>query len=104
MDSFDLSRVRSFKDIAEGYKGVSQLILFTGYSSPEALRTCEVLLKCLAGYREAYKDFLHSEFPEDIKKFIEEEFRKLKDAMRKTLSPEDYHRIERVLAFGGDEK
>lgn len=97
IDEFDLRNVESFRDIAAAYHGIFQLILYTGHAGPQAIKVGEALIKCLSGYRDAYREFVDRELPAELKGFVEDQMVEFKGALQKALPEDVYQRIEQMI-------
>jgi hypothetical protein len=79
------------------YKGIFQLLLFTGHSGPNAIKQCEALIKCLSGYRDAYREFLDREFPAQLREELVQLMGEVKEAMKGFLPEKQFKALEQML-------
>lgn len=102
IETFDLRLCKNQEDIAAGYQGIFELILYLGVHGKDIRDTCELLLKALNGYASHRKGYLEVEFPKEIEARMDQQMDGLLKAIQQVVKPDEYKKIIALMGIDSD--
>ncbi len=104
VEEFDFSKVKTLEDIAHAYARHYRLVLYVAPKYDHLLKSLSLAQKSLDGFAKAYKDYLEIDFPSDIQRMIDGQYKIQNEALRKVLPPEQFARYERLVDEAREEE